>query len=137
MGISVCSTLSGKVALKHPELGVLVREDGAAMVKIRDYGFTYHWSFGNASPLGYMSVSVKGKSKYLHRLVAECFIPNPSNKPSVDHINQNKSDNRVTNLRWATMSEQLLNITRQKRTPRRLISKFWNLESVPLLDGLT
>jgi len=48
----------------------------------------------------------------IHVMVATCFIENPENKPHVDHINENKSDNRVSNLRWATDSENQHNITK-------------------------
>ena len=54
---------------------------------------------------GYLRFYLSGKSKLLHRLLALAFIPNPENKPFIDHINRDRSDNRLENLRWATSSE--------------------------------
>lgn len=51
----------------------------------------------------------KTKKYLIHRLVAQTFIPNPENKPYIDHINCNPSDNRVENLRWATQKENINN----------------------------
>ena len=66
---------------------------------------------------GYHQVALwrdkKRKMCKVHRLVAQTFIPNPDNKPEVDHINRIRHDNRVENLRWATVKEQCENKGKQ------------------------
>ena len=60
------------------------------------------------------------KGYKVHRLVAESFIPNPDNKPEVDHINCDRSDNIVENLRWVTAKENSNNpITLSKHYGRQ------------------
>lgn len=51
-------------------------------------------------------INKKSKIKKLHRLIAEAFIPNPENKPTVNHIDKNPQNNNILNLEWSTMTEQ-------------------------------
>ena len=57
------------------------------------------------SKVGYYQVCLGNKRHYVHRLLAKAFIPNPDNKPFIDHINRISLDNRLENLRWATICE--------------------------------
>ena len=66
---------------------------------------------------GYVRCYMNGKKYLMHRVVASQFIPNddPVNKTEVDHINHNRTDNRIENLRWTTKSENSSNRTRSSR----------------------
>lgn len=59
------------------------------------------------STAGYYQVALGAKRVplYVHRIVATAFLDNPNSLPQVDHINGNKTDNRVENLRWVSVSE--------------------------------
>jgi hypothetical protein len=56
---------------------------------------------------GYYYSIIEGKITLLHRLLAQTFIPNPNNLSDVDHINNNKLDNRLENLQWLSKSDNL------------------------------
>ncbi len=69
---------------------------------------------GRIDCYGYKQVNLNKKSFRVHRLVAITFIPNPEFKEDVNHINHNKLDNRVQNLRWVSHSENMMNKSVQK-----------------------
>lgn len=54
---------------------------------------------------GYLRVSIGGKLQFVHRLVAEKYIPNPEHKEQVNHKDGNKLNNSVDNLEWTTNAE--------------------------------
>jgi hypothetical protein len=70
---------------------------------------------GYPTVIGYIGVclSKNNTKKYthIHRLVAMTFIPNPENKREVDHIDRDKTNNKISNLRWCSPSENARNKT--------------------------
>lgn len=79
------------------ELNPYIGKNGYAYVNLRNDGQTIR--------------------RYIHRLVAEAFIPNPLNKPTVNHIDGSKLNNDVSNLEWATYSENSKHAVAHGLTP--------------------
>lgn len=98
--------------------------------------FSFHQNrilMGKLSRQGYMRVCLckNGfhKNEAIHRIVAKAFIPNPDNKPTVNHINEIKTDNRVENLEWATVAEQNVHGT---RIARAVAHTDWKMRSTKI-----
>lgn len=74
------------------------------IVKLRDLRF---YNCNGYSKIELINDNSKDKKVFVHRLVALNFIPNPSNKPQVNHIDGDKNNNNIENLEWCTASENM------------------------------
>jgi hypothetical protein len=92
----------------HDFPNYLIFDDGKVFSKYKNDYMTHRI---NKAGYHHISLSNNGKEKnfYIHRLVAIHYLPNPNNLPEIDHINRDKSDNRVQNLRWSSKIENAQN----------------------------
>lgn len=77
------------------------------------------------------------KCCYLHRLLATAFLENIDNKPIIDHINRNPLDNRLSNLRFATYSENALNCKKRKNRKgyKNILEDKYRYRFVVIVEG--
>ena len=89
----------------HPKLGVPVRSDGLVLVKDRGGSNTCHWTYGSKTGRGYLSVKINGKAYYVHRLVLEAFVGPCPEGFECDHLDRNRRNNTLTNLRYCSRTD--------------------------------
>ena len=75
---------------------------------------------------GYLFVALgaNSKNKKVHRLVAQAFIPNPENKPEIDHIDGNPKNNNFKNLQWANRKENINNPITKERMVQNALKQY-------------
>jgi len=102
----------------------MIYPDGRVWSKCRGKG---KFLKQNPNSNGYLHVRLwkDGKKKMMrvHRLLGNAYIPNPENKPCIDHIDHNRQNNNIENLRWATRSENSRNKTVSGEVPFKGVSK--------------
>lgn len=84
----------------YPYNNKYICDTNGKVYKTKDMGELNYYKH----PKGYLHCYV-GKTKAVHKVIAETFIPNPENKPQVNHIDGNKQNNHVDNLEWVTNKE--------------------------------
>lgn len=90
---------------------------------------------------GYLLITLSKQGKattyVVHRLIAQTYIPNPENKPQVNHKDENKQNNCVNNLEWVTISENVNYGTRSSRAGKTIGKPVYCVELDKTFDTLT
>lgn len=74
---------------------------------------------------GYLRYTLDRKAMTIHQLLAIVFIPNPDNKPFVDHKDRNKQNNLINNLRWVTEQENQFNKSSKINGTSKYVGVCW------------
>ncbi len=99
--------------VKHPKGTCILKEKILSQVKTKKGYIEFQITYNG-----------KHYSRKAHRLVANAFIDNPDNKPQINHINGNKTDNRVENLEWCTNSENQIHAVKNDLKPTRRVLQY-------------
>lgn len=95
-------------------------------------------SISHGYPVVGLRIDKKTKIYFVHRLVAETFIPNPNNYPVVNHIDENRKNNNYSNLEWVTYEQNDNHGTRNARISEKLKgSNNPKAKGVQMLDSKT
>ena len=130
-----------------PENGTYLISNYGRLKRLAFFGGRYHFpdmvlrAHKNRKD-GYYKVRVGKKMHYVHRLVAEAFLPNPNNYPEVDHINRVKEENRSENLRWVSHGTNMQNSSRGMAVARidllgRIVEQWCSIASAAKASGVS
>lgn len=101
---------------QHPNLPIMCNSDTGEVLVPAAFNKKEHWTLGCITQHGYRQIRYKKKSYYVHRLMADTFLePDPS-RPLIDHINRDRSDARLANIRRCNYSENALNTVKADQT---------------------
>lgn len=88
---------------------------------------------------GYLKIKLSNgairKDYYIHRLVAEAYVPNPQDKPQVNHKDENKLNNNASNLEWVTAKENTNYGTHNEREAKTKSRPVYCVELDEVFDG--
>lgn len=110
----------------HEKSGLLVCSNGSVFIP-ESRKYKEHWTCGSLCRK-YRRVHHNGNDYRVHRMVAETFIENPNNYPTVDHIDRNPLNNDVSNLRWASYSMQMRNTSQNDRCFKKYGTHYYENE---------